>query len=222
MMNFLRHFYHGGEHSLFLRKTGVCATVRKLSVVPSPLKPQREHPFCSCSVTTMFMTARVRRSRARSEHLVLLHLPAPSATNTRPTKQSAAPAKPGQCHFSTLSKPSATKGPQQCEAAHRAISTSTAGHAECDEAGYPALSAPSNLICCFFTLRAAYFLNKMVQKQLRDHEVQLNDTRRLMRQWVNVCSSSLLCDSEGDEAKGEVRHRGPFHQLGLLNLLRKI
>ena len=120
--------------------------------------------ICSCSVSTMFMTARVRRSRARSEHLVLLHLPALSAANTRPTKQSAAPAKRGRCHFSTLSKPSATKGPQQCEAAHRAIPTSTAGHAERDEAGYPALSAPRNLICCFFTLRAAYFLKTSVQK----------------------------------------------------------
>ena len=144
---------------LFLRKTGVCATMKKLRIVPGPLKPQphrrgheprtprprpspTEHPYLFLAqFPPCFMTIRVRRSTARSGHLVLLHLPALSATNTRPTKQSAAPAQPGQCHCSTLSKPSATEGPQQCEEAHRAVSTSTADRAECDEDGYPALSA---------------------------------------------------------------------------------
>ena len=38
VMSFLRHFYFG-EHVLFsfsLRKTGVCATVKKLRIVSSP------------------------------------------------------------------------------------------------------------------------------------------------------------------------------------------
>ena len=42
--------------------------------------------------------------------------------------------------------------------AHRLIPTSTAGRAECDEAGYPALSEPSIRNSCLFTLRTACFL----------------------------------------------------------------
>ena len=48
----------------------------------------------------------------------------------------------GQHHCSALSKPSATFGQQQCEAAHGTDPTSNAGRAKCDEAGHPALYCP--------------------------------------------------------------------------------
>ena len=141
----------------FREKTMRCArsALAAAALLAAPPRPQTQaHTAAtqssfsiSCSISTVFCfdSLQTGRNEAGREVSTWCSSPRPSPICNKHKADEAERGTDtmGQHHNSALSKPGATRAQQQCEAAHRAIPTSTASRAKCDDAGHPALCC-----CC--------------------------------------------------------------------------